>query len=183
MPTDNEEYTYKTAGFDKFLRRGARVEREITEDSASLEVPEISSSSLTTSIPESKLESGLGDSTKMSGVTSASSGSIATGSGVRATASLFDSVDPTRVMFGICEVTAYMDSIANNNEVPYGSDAIANGHDVAAWYNYAGNLDSSHPNTGISYTFHIQNNMGDAHSYHFVIRWRYLGRKVITGTA
>lgn len=127
------------------------------------------------SVSATAMQTALDSLVKVSSLTEASSGSIATGTGVRLTSTLSDDDNPSRKMMGVCESNAYMGSVASNTVIPWGSDAIATGHHWATHYSAR---DSNGVN--IAYTHHIQNTTGSSHVYVFRVRWRYIGSVSVT---
>lgn len=172
-----DKYSYISAGFDDFLRRDFNPIPETTEDDAQIKTPQLSASLITTEIPEDKITNTVSDLVQITGVTTASA-SVANNAGVRLTSTLTDNFDPNRIMLGVCETTAYQDTLGDSNSViPYGSSTIANNYKVHTAHDYHRNELGDHPGKNISYTVHVENQTGSTHTIHFYVRWRYVGRE------
>ena len=171
------KYSYTTVGYNIFLRRGQPPLVEIPEDDTAIERPQLPAISISSDIPEKRLQKGLGESIRITGVTTISA-SVATANGVRVTTTLSDLQSPANIMFGIVETAIYEDNSGQGNSViPYGSNAIAENYKLHTAYDYHQNVTGSFPGKEISYTIHVENQTGSTHTLHFSIRWRYIGRE------
>lgn len=168
--------SYKDLGFTNFLTRRENTSIQDTEAVASFKTPALPSSSITTPLSREKVVAALDDLVKITDDTTAISGTISDGTGVRIITTLSDRGNKARVMLGQCECVVYEDALSGvDNVVPYGSDTIANGTNRTMFYDYRSNSVSSSPKRGITYVDHVQNNTGSPHQYVFVFRWRYVG--------
>ena len=92
--------------------------------------------------------------------------------------SIADENNPERVLFGVIEISGYMDSVAAANHVPRGSAAIGSTHKQVSYHDLAYNNILARPGKDLGWIHLIKNETGSSHSYVFQYRWRYLGNLV-----
>lgn len=174
----DEQPNYFTSGFNKFFRRSIKPdpEKELNDDEAFYNIRKLPGESISSPVPVKKIEDSVTDLTEITDITTASSSAIANNTGIRITSTLTDSIKPERVMVGVCESSVYQDSVVNGNQVPYGSNTISTGHKIYSNYEYFSNQSSRNPGKSITFINHITNESGSSHTYHWILRWRYVGK-------
>lgn len=167
--------TYEDLGYNRLIsKRRTSSLGELTEDISAYRNPQLPVSSVKGNISADQIETGIDNAVRRTKVLIGAA-IISNNSGARLTTTLRDSGNNGRIMMAIAESTVYKGSIADGNEVPYGSNTIANNHKRHTAYDYEDNQESSSPNTGITYIDHVQNNSGSAALYYWKVRWRYIG--------
>jgi len=174
-----DRYDYTTAGFDKFLHRGVEEDVEFMDDIASQKLSQVPAANLTGDIKEDNFITNL---TYLSSLYTVTSASVPDGSFVTLTSNLTDSINPDRIMVAVCECSAYQDTYGSAYALPYGASVSA-GHTYFTNYDYSRNInDSPEPGKSISYVYSIKNGTGSSHIYIFYLRWRVVGKTLITET-
>jgi hypothetical protein len=175
-----DRYDYTTAGFDEFLHRLADTEEtEYMDDVASQKLSQVPAANLTGNIKEDNFTTNL---TYISGLYVVTSDSVADGLSAYLLSNLTDSINPDRIMVAICECTAYQDTYGGAYALPYGASVSA-GHTVFTSYDYSRNINAApKPGKSLSYIYWIKNDTGSSHNYIFYLRWRVVGKTLITET-
>lgn len=154
-------------GYNSFLQKGIYVGREDLEDDLAIKISQVPKESVSFPIEPQRVLEAIN---QLYTVSSISSGAamISNNSGARVITTVTNPL-------AICESTVYKTSISSNNQIPYGSDAIANGHKSHSGYDISDNSNSNLPGTGLTYIHHIENQTGSGSVYYFLVRWRFIG--------
>lgn len=163
---------FSDLGYDKFLRKGIYIGREDLEDDLAIRISQIPQESVNFPIDAEKVLEAINQLYTVSSLASGAA-SIANNSGARVITTVTNPL-------AVCESTVYKGSIANNNQVPYGSDAIGNSHKSHTGYDISDNNNSNVPARGLTYIHHIENLSGSTDTYFFLVRWRFIGGEQIS---
>jgi hypothetical protein len=135
------------------------------------------SSSQIGNISEEKIIEAVGNVVQITGISTVGPFNLANNTGVSLTSTLTDNQDANRIMMGIFEVDCFQDSIASNNQIPYGTNTINAEYKVFTDFDITKNLNSDNPYSGITALHQVYNQAGEAHNLYWRTRWRYIGRK------
>lgn len=183
-PTTEENYS--TSGFNSFLRKESpAIARDVEpqrkdekmEDEVSIKTPQISSDIIIKEIKKEILEFSVGELVQLTAI-SGIGGSIGVvlGNGSQATLSttIVDAKNPSRKMLGVCEITAYQDTLGGTtSRIPH--NISLSKYSIYTAFDYEGNQESARPNQGLTYYYIIRNTSGATHTIWWYLRYRYFG--------